>query len=126
MIALLLAQFAELPANFPKGTPATIEQVRADPRGWHGKWVELTGWMHRCSSMDCALFERPNGKGMSLSFEGAETFDAWIRPLLPTQVRVVSRIDSECLLDLCTDRAPVLRQPYVMTLRWNVNSDKDL
>ena len=121
--ALLLAQASpELPPNFPNGIETTIEQVRADPRRWHGKWIKLTGWMNRCTPLDCVVAEQPTGRGMTLSFEPVETFDRWVEPLLPAQVVVVARLDSECLLNICTDRAPVLRQPFVMTLRWNVNN----
>jgi hypothetical protein len=124
--ALALAAAPALPPNFPKATKATIEQVRADPRGWNGRWVEVTGWMHQCSSLDCSVFEQPLGGGMSLSFQAADSLDRWIEPLLPAEVVVVARIDSECLINFCTDRAPVLREPHVMTLRWNVgNLTKD-
>ena len=125
LIALLAAD-PQLPAGFPVATPATIEDVRADPRRWHDRWVQLSGWMQRCSARDCALTEGQGGQGMSLSFEAAESFDRWVQPLLPAEVVVVARIDSECLLNVCTGRAPMLRQPYVMTKRWNVGaSDKD-
>jgi hypothetical protein len=124
--ALLLAAAPALPAHFPKGTSASIEQVRADPRRWHGQWVQFEGWMHRCSALDCVVAERPRNQGMTLSFAGVESFDKWIRPLLPAKVVVVARVNSDCLINLCTDRAPVLNDPFVMTLRWNVaDPDKE-
>ncbi|MEO7365742.1 MAG: hypothetical protein ABIW03_05445, partial [Sphingomicrobium sp.] len=108
-------------ANFPKGTPVTIEQVRSDPMRWDGQWIQVEGWMDRCSRLDCILAERPRSQGMSLSFAGGESFDQWTVPLLPAKVVVVARLRSECLVSYCTDRAPVLNQPFVMTLLWNVN-----
>lgn len=125
MISALLLAAADVPPNFPKGTPVTIEQVRADPRRWDGQWVKLSGWMSRCSRLDCVVAEKPRNEGMLLSFESADALDAWIAPLLPAEVIVVARVDAECLLNFCTDRAPQLRQPYVMTVRWNVNDPKD-
>ena len=125
MIGALLLLAAELPPNFPKGTPATIEQVRADPRRWDGKWVQVEGWMHRCSALDCVLSERPRNQGFLLGFAPADSFDRWVQPLLPAKVVVVARIDAECLINVCVGRPPVLRDPYVMTTRWNVDLDKE-
>jgi hypothetical protein len=112
--ALLLA--AAVPQGFPDAMPVTIEQVRADPRKWDGKWVRFQGYMHHCSRLDCAVAERPRNGGMLLSFESAETFDKWITPQLPAKVEVTARIDAGCLVNFCIDRAPQLRQVYVETL----------
>ena len=121
MIAALLLAAADLPPNFPKGTPTTIEEVRRDPRRWDGKWVQLEGWVHRCNRLDCSVAERPRNGGLTLGFESADSFDKWIGPLLPAQVIVVARVDAQCLVNICTDRAPHLRDPFVQTVRWNVN-----
>lgn len=125
MIAALLLAAADLPATFPKGTPTTIEEIRRDPRRWEGKWVQFEGWMHRCNSLDCVVSEQPRNQGMYLGFAAAESFDRWVKPLLPAQVVVVARVDATCLVGVCTDRSPDLRDPYVMTLRWNVDLDKE-
>ena len=121
----LIAAAADVPANFPKGTPATIEDVRRDPRRLDGQWVRLEGWMFRCSALDCVVSERPRNQGFLLSFQGADTFDRWIQPLLPAHVVVVARLDAECLVNVCIGRAPVLRDPYVMTDRWNFDLSKE-
>ncbi len=123
MIAALLL-LAVAPPNFPAATPLTIEQVRADPRRWHGQWVRVQGYIHRCSSMDCALSERAGNGGLSLSFASAPSFDAWIAPQLPAKVEVTARLDATCLIDLCTDRAPVLQQVYVETMAANISEDR--
>jgi hypothetical protein len=122
VIAALLLAVA--PANFPAATPLTIEQVRADPRRWHGQWVRLQGFVHRCSRLDCALAEFPRGGGMVLSFASQPSFDSWIAPQLPAKVEVTARIDAGCLVDLCTDRAPVLQQVYVETMAANISEDR--
>ena len=109
------------PPNFPAATPLTIEQVRADPRRWDGKWVRVRGFVHRCSALDCMLAEGPRNRGMSLSFAAAPSFDAWIAPQLPAEVEVTARIDANCLLNVCTDRAPVLQQVYVETIAANIS-----
>ncbi|MFL6735226.1 MAG: hypothetical protein ACJ8EY_11110, partial [Sphingomicrobium sp.] len=83
---------------------------------WNGQWVRVQGWVARCQPLDCALAEGPNGNGLRLSFEAAESFDKWVQPMLPAHVEVTARIDSSCLLGLCTDRAPVLRRVYVEPL----------
>lgn len=112
----------EQPA-IPPATPTTIEEIRRDPRRWHGKWVRLEGWINRCWSTDCTLAERlaarPINQGMTLSFEGQKTFDAWVKPMLPLRARVTARIDSACLVDVCLDRAPVLRGMIVEALQPN-------
>ena len=125
MIAALLLAAADLPPDFPKGTPTTIEEVRRDPRSWDGQWVRIEGWMHRCNRLDCVVSERPRNQGMHLGFESAETFDQWIGPLLPAEVVVVARVDAGCLINICLDRAPHLRDPHVQTMRWNVNLSQE-
>ena len=122
MIAALLLAMA--PANFPAATPLTIEQVRADPRRWHGQWVRLQGYVQRCNRLDCVLAEFPRNGGMVLSFASAPTFDAWIAPQLPARIEVTARIDAGCLINFCTDRAPVLQQVYVETMAANTTEDR--
>ena len=122
MIAALL--LAAAPPNFPAATPLTIEQVRADPRLWDGKWVRLQGYVHRCNRLDCVLAEFPRGGGMFLSFASAPSFDAWIAPQLPAKVEVTARVDAGCLINICTDRAPVLQQVYVETMAANISEDR--
>jgi hypothetical protein len=117
------ALLALAPANFPAATPLTIEQVRADPRRWDGKWVRVRGFVHRCSALDCVLAEGPRNQGMFLSFASAPSFDAWIAPQLPAEVEVTARIDASCLLNVCTDRAPVLQQVYVETIAANISRE---
>ena len=117
IVALLLAL---APANFPAATPMTIDQVLADPRRWDGQWVRLQGFVHRCSRRDCVLAEGPSSQGMMLSFADAPSFDAWIAPQLPAKVEVTARIDAGCLVNFCTDRAPVLQQVYVETMAANI------
>jgi hypothetical protein len=56
---------------------------------------------------------------MTLSFESQKTFDDWVKPMLPVRVRVTARIDAACLVELCTDRAPVLRGMIVEALQPN-------
>ena len=121
MIAAFFLALA--PADFPAAAPLTIEQVRADPHYWDGKWVRLEGYIHRCSRLDCVLAERPGNGGMSLSFEAAPAFDAWIAPQLPAKVEVTARIEAGCLLQICTDRAPDLQQVHVVTLGANLTQE---
>ena len=122
MIAALLLAVA--PPNFPAATPLTIEQVRADPRRWDGKWVRVQGYVHRCSARDCVLSEGLGNHGMVLSFAPQPTFDAWIAPQLPAKIEVTARIDAGCLVNICTGRAPVLQQVYVETMAANISEDR--
>jgi len=122
VIAALLLVLA--PPNFPAATPLTIEQVRADPRRWDGQWVRIQGFVHRCNRVDCVLAEFPRNGGMFLSFASAPTFDAWVAPQLPAKVEVTARIDAGCLINVCTDRAPVLQQVYVETMAANISEDR--
>jgi hypothetical protein len=107
----------------PAATPLTIEDVRRDPRRWDGKWVRIEGWINRCWRTDCTLAEklaaRPINEGMSLSFEAQDSFDVWVKPMLPVRARVTARIDATCLIDVCIDRAPVLREMIVEPLAAN-------
>lgn len=126
MIALLLA--AAAPA-IPPATTVTIEQVRRDPRKWDGQRVRIEGWINRCWPTDCTIAEKPAAhpinQGMSLSFETQPSFDDWARPMLPIRARVTARIDAACLMDVCLDRAPVLRGMIVEALQTNVNHPDD-
>ena len=122
MIALLLA--ASTPPVIPQSMPVTIEDIRRDPRKWDGKWVQFEGWINRCWATDCTIAERlaarPINQGMSLSFESQQTFDQWVRPMLPLRAKVVARIDATCLVEaVCLDRAPVLRGMIVDAIQPN-------
>jgi len=108
----------------PPVSPVTIEEVRRDPRKWDGKWISLEGWINRCWSTDCQLSEklaaRPINQGMSLSFEGQQSFDNWVKSMLPLRAKVVARLDATCLVNqVCLDRAPMLRGMIVQALQPN-------
>jgi hypothetical protein len=118
MIAAVMLALA--PANFPPATPLTIEQVRADPRRWDGQWVRVVGYVDRCGPLDCVLSEGLGKRGMLLSFAPQPTFDAWIAPQLPAKIEVTARLDAGCLVNVCTDRAPMLQQVYVETMAANI------
>jgi len=115
LLALAAATAAD-PPQPPPATPVTMAQVQASPANWDSKWVRMTGWVGRCTRLDCALTEGPEGQGVRLSFEAADSFDRWVQPLVPAHVEVTARVDSTCLLELCIDRAPVLRQVFVRSL----------
>ena len=105
----------------PPAVAVTIEDLRRDPRRWNGKWVRLEGWINRCWSTDCTIAERlaarPINQGMSLSFEVQQSFDDWVKPMLPVRARVVALFDATCLVDaVCLDRAPELRRMIVEPL----------
>ena len=121
ILALLAATVAQ--PHIPPATPLTIEDVRRDPRRWDGQWIRIEGWINRCWSTDCTIAERvsesPGNQGMALSFETQRSFDQWVRPMLPLRARVTARIDATCLLEVCLDRAPVLRGMIVEPLQPN-------
>ena len=123
MIASLLLAAAAAPPALPPSVPATIEDIRRDPRRWDGKWVQIEGWINSCWSTDCTLAEQvaahPSNRGMSLSFETQQSFDQWVKPMLPLKARVVARVDAACLLEVCLDRAPVLRGMIVEPIQPN-------
>ena len=124
MIALALLAAATTPVGFPSGTATTIEAVRRDPRRWDGKWVVIEGFINSCMASDCVVAEqltaRRGQQGMSLSFESQPSFDQWARPMVPARVRLVARVDAQCLVEVCLDRAPVLRQMHVEALQTNL------
>jgi hypothetical protein len=123
MIAALVLAAATAQPPIPPATAVTIEDVRRDPRRWDGQWVQIEGWINRCWSTDCTLAERvaarPINQGMSLSFEAQHSFDEWVKPMLPLRAKVVARIDATCLVEVCLDRAPVLRGMIVEPLQPN-------
>jgi hypothetical protein len=124
-VIAVLALAAGVPADFPAATPATIEEIRRDPRHWNGKWVQVEGWINRCYATECELSEhlaaRPSNQGMSLSFEGQQTFDDWAKPSIPVHALVVANFDETCLVDeVCIGRAPMLRQMHVQALETNL------
>ena len=123
MIAAALIAAAEPPA-IPTSIPVTIEDVRRDPRLWDGKWVEVEGWINRCWATECELSEklaaRRTNQGMTLSFEAQQSFDEWVRPMLPLRAKVFARIDATCLVDsVCIGRRPELRGMIVQPLEQN-------
>ena len=124
MIAFL--SFAAAAASMPPPPPtrATIAEVRANPAQWNGKWVQLEGWINRCWSTDCTLAEglaaRPGNQGQALAFEAQATFDQWAKPMLPIRARVTARVDATCLIEVCLDRAPHLREMRVEALQTNL------
>ena len=107
----LLAQLAPVP---PQSKPVltTIAAIHDNPTKFDGQVVRLTGFVNRCSALDCAISERPataaGSHGQLLSIAGDPKFDATIGPLLPTYVEFDARFDATCVVGLCTDRAPVL------------------
>jgi hypothetical protein len=121
MIAALLmvAQITPLPAP-PEPIVTTIAAVRANPKKFDGQVVRLHGYVNRCSALDCAITESPGGAGQLLSIAPNAKFDATITPLLPTYVEFDARVDAACLIQVCTDRAPVLT---VVTLRGVVSPE---
>ena len=107
-----------------KPVPATIAAIRSNPKKFDGQVVRLTGWVTRCSALDCAISERPanaaNGIGDVLPIAPDSKFDATIQPLVPTYVEFDARFDAKCVIEVCLDRAPVLT---VVSLRSVVSTE---
>ena len=103
MIAVLFL-LAQLAPVVPQAKPVltTIAAIHANPKKFDGQVVRLTGYVNRCSALDCAISERP------ATAAGDPKFDATIGPLLPTYVEFDARFDATCVAGICTDRAPVL------------------
>ena len=125
MIAALLLAGADLPPNFPKATPVTIEDVRRDPYRWAGRWVRIEGFINRCLPRECGISEqlaaRRSNNGLTLSIAAVQSFDDWVQPMLPLRVSLVAKVDTACLADsVCLGRAPDLREPYVVPLETNL------
>ena len=120
---LLLAQITPLPAE-PPPVETTIAAIRANPKKFDGLVVRVHGYVNRCSTLDCAIAERPanapGGLGELLSIGPNPKFDATIAPLLPTYVEMDARVNAACLIEVCLDRAPVLT---VVTLRGVVSPE---
>jgi hypothetical protein len=123
IVALLLAQVAPVPAP-PKPLATTIAAIRANPKKFDGQVVHLTGYVNRCSALDCAISERrataAGGLGQTLSIATDPKFDATVAPLAPTFVEFDARFDASCVINVCIDRAPVLT---VVTLRGVVSPE---
>lgn len=113
MISLLLSLAPVTPLAAPaQPVPTTIAAIRAAPRKFDGKVVRLNGWINRCAALSCAIEERatnaPGGAGQRLSIATDAKFDAVVAPIAPTPVEFDARVDAACLIQVCTDRAPVL------------------
>jgi len=108
---LFLAQIAPLPAD-PPPVETTIAAIRANPAKFDGRIVRLHGYVNKCRGMDCTIDEKPavapEGRGQSLSIANDAKVDAILAPLLPTYVEFDARFDSQCIIEVCLDRAPVL------------------
>ena len=124
MIGSLVLAAAAVLMPPPPPQPTTIAEVHRNPAHWNGKWIRLEGWINRCWSTDCTVAEnlaaRPINQGKALSFETQKSFDDWVRPMLPMRVSVVARLDATCLLEVCLDRAPHLREMHVEALKTNL------
>jgi len=120
---LLLAQMAPVPAE-SKPVATTIAAIRANPKKFDGQTVRMHGYVNRCSSVDCAISERPanvpGGLGEVLSIATDAKFDAAITPLVPTYVEFDARVDAGCLIQVCVGRPPVLT---VVSLRGIVSPE---
>jgi hypothetical protein len=120
---LLLAQIAPVVAE-PKPVATTIAAIKANPKKFDGQLVRLHGYVNRCNPLDCTLAERAataaGGAGEILSIAANPKFDETLKPLIPTYVELDARVDAACLIQVCTDRAPVLT---VVTLRGVVSPE---
>ena len=118
-----LAQL-ELAPEQAKPVETSIAAIRANPKRFDGRVVRLHGYVNRCQRLDCSISERPatasNGAGQGLSIASDDKFDARIASLIPTYVEFDARFSAQCLVDVCTDRAPVLT---VETLRGIVSPE---
>jgi len=114
---LLLAQIAPLPAD-PLPVETTIAAIRANPTKFDGRVVRLHGYVNKCRGMDCTIDEKPtstaDGRGQSLFIASDAKFDAILAPLLPTYIEFDARFSTQCMVEVCLDRAPVLT---IVTLR---------
>jgi hypothetical protein len=114
---LMLAQIVPAPEE-PRPVPTTIAAIRSNPKKFDGQLVRLHGYVNHCQPIDCSVEERPattpGGAGEGLSIAADAKFNATIAPLLPTYVEFDARLNAQCLISACTDRAPVLT---IVTLR---------
>lgn len=115
--------FAAAP-SVPKPIPTTIAAIRSNPGKFDRQVVRLSGYVNRCSAIDCAISERPanapGGLGGLLSIATDPRFDATIKPLVPTYVELDARLDARCVIEVCLDRAPGLT---VVSLRAVVSTE---
>jgi hypothetical protein len=114
---LMLAQIVPAPEE-PRPVATTIAAIRANPKKFDGQLVRLHGYVNHCQPQDCSVEERPatvpGGAGEGLSITGDAKFSATITPLLPTYVEFDARLNAQCLINSCSDRAPALT---IVTLR---------
>ncbi|HEX3677795.1 MAG TPA: hypothetical protein VHU79_10455 [Sphingomicrobium sp.] len=120
---LMLAQIVPVPEE-PRPIVTTIAAIRANPKKFEGQLVRLHGYVNHCQPLDCSVDERPatavDGAGEGLSIAGDAKFNATITPLLPTYVEFDARLNAQCLINACSDRAPVLT---IVTLRGVVSPE---
>lgn len=122
-VLLMLAQIVPAPEQ-ARPVETTIAAIHANPKKFDGQLIRLHGYVNRCQPLDCSVEERPatapGGAGEGLSIAGDAKFNATIRPLLPTYVEFDARLNAQCLISACSDRAPVLT---IVTLRGVVSPE---
>ena len=122
-VLLMLAQIVPAPEQ-ARPVETTISAIHANPKKFDGQLIRLHGYVNRCQPLDCSVEERPatapGGAGEGLSIAGDAKFNATIRPLLPTYVEFDARLNAQCLISACSDRAPVLT---IVTLRGVVSPE---
>jgi hypothetical protein len=108
--------------------PASLDAIRAAPDAFDGQWARLRGQVDQCTHFSCALcpeeatpddpqrhrclaldFDRQRGNAGE---KGAD-FDPLYRY---GTVDLVARFNKGCLVEICTDRAPVLFDARILAV----------
>jgi hypothetical protein len=124
---LLLATGA--PARLPG---LTVTEVWKQHDALDGQVVRVSGVVTRCAVLSCSLRENPSPSARGLGIGPSQRFDADIQSRLGQPVVIEGVFDAACLharadrasgnrqardIVVCTDRAPELRDPRLVSLR---------
>lgn len=123
IVALLMLEIVPVPEQ-ARPVETTIAEIHANPKKFDDRLIRLHGYVNRCQPLHCSVEERPatapGGAGEGLSIAGDAKFNATITPLLPTYVEFDARLNAQCLISACSDRAPALT---IVTLRGVVSPE---
>ncbi len=110
----------------------TVGDVWKQHGSLDGQVVRVSGVVNKCAGFSCALRENPSPTARTLSLGSSDTFDRAIQSRLGRPVVVEGTLDARCLharadrhsgdhdpskVYICTDRAPELRNPRLVSLQ---------
>ncbi|MBO0749457.1 MAG: hypothetical protein J2O44_03365 [Porphyrobacter sp.] len=99
-------------ATTPAPTILRVAAVAPHIGEWDGRVVEVRGWLHGChGGFDCTIDtqrSRDRDDNVSLILDFVRAVEPSLGDADGRQVLLRARVTDECVVNICTDRAPAL------------------